>query len=122
MWCGRTDTRAPHFVNIIAIATRLRGHHAAYDKERVAALRELLILDTPPEARFDKIVRFAAREFDVPFALITLLDENRQWFKASVGVDLCETARAISFCDHVILQPDIFIIPDTRADERFADK
>lgn len=93
----------------------------AYDKERVAALRELLILDTPPEERFDKIVQFAAQEFDVPIALITLLDENRQWFKASVGVDVCETARDISFCGHVILQPDIFVIPDARADERFAD-
>lgn len=93
----------------------------AYDKERLAALREMLILDTPPEERFDKVVEFAAQEFDVPIALISLLDENRQWFKARVGVDVCETARDISFCGHVILQPDLFIIPDSRADERFAD-
>jgi GAF domain-containing protein len=92
-----------------------------YDKERLAALREMLILDTPPEQRFDKIVEFAAQEFDVPIALISLLDENRQWFKAKVGVDVCETTRDISFCGHAILQPDLFIIPDTRADERFAD-
>lgn len=92
-----------------------------YDQERLAALRELLILDTPPEERFDRIVQFAAQEFDVPIALISLLDENRQWFKARVGVDVCETARDISFCGHVILQPDLFIIPDARADERFAD-
>ncbi len=92
-----------------------------YDKERLAALREMLILDTPPEQRFDKIVEFAAQEFDVPIALISLLDENRQWFKAKVGVDVCETTRDISFCGHAILQPDLFIIPDARADERFAD-
>ena len=91
------------------------------DKERLAALRELLILDTPPEERFDKVVRFAAEEFDVPVALLSLIDENRQWFKANVGLDVCETGRDISFCAHAILQPDILVIPDARADERFAD-
>lgn len=93
----------------------------ANDKERLAALRELLILDTPPEERFDKVVRFAAEEFDMPIALLSLIDENRQWFKANVGLDACETGRDISFCGHAILQPDIFVIPDSRADERFAD-
>lgn len=92
-----------------------------YDKERLAALREILILDTPPEQRFDKIAEFAAQEFDVPIALISLIDENRQWFKAKVGIDVCETTRDISFCGHAILQPELFIIPDARADERFAD-
>jgi GAF domain-containing protein len=91
------------------------------DAERLAALRELLILDTPPEERFDKVARFAAQEFDMPIALVTLIDENRQWFKARVGLDVCETGRDVSFCGHAILQPDIFIIPDARADERFAD-
>ena len=93
----------------------------ANDKDRLAALRELLILDTPPEERFDKIVQFAAQEFDVPIALISLIDENRQWFKARVGLDACETGRDVSFCAHAILQADIFVIPDARADERFAD-
>lgn len=91
------------------------------DKERLAALRALLILDTPPEERLDKVVQFAAQEFDVPVALISLIDENRQWFKARVGLDACETGRDISFCAHAILQPDIFVIPNSRADERFAD-
>jgi GAF domain-containing protein len=91
------------------------------DQERLAALRELLILDTPPEERFDKVVRFAAEEFDMPIALLSLIDENRQWFKANVGLDTCETGRDISFCGHAILQPDIFVIPDARADQRFAD-
>lgn len=93
----------------------------SYDAERLAALRALLILDTPPEQRFDKVVQFAAEEFDMPIALLTLVDQNRQWFKARVGLDVCETARDVSFCGHAILQPDIFVIPDAREDLRFAD-
>ena len=93
----------------------------ANDKERLAALRALLILDTPPEERYDRIVRFAAEEFGVPIALLSLVDENRQWFKARVGIDACETQRDISFCGHAIVQPDIFVIPDARQDPRFAD-
>jgi GAF domain-containing protein len=91
------------------------------DQERLAVLRQLLILDTPPEERFDKVVQFAAEEFDVPIALLSLIDENRQWFKAIVGLDVCETGRDISFCGHAILQPDLFVIPDSRIDARFAD-
>jgi len=91
------------------------------ERERLAALRELLILDTPPEERYDKSVQFAAQEFDVPVSAISLIDENRQWFKARVGVDMCEGARNISFCGHAILQPDIFVIPNAREDARFAD-
>jgi GAF domain-containing protein len=91
------------------------------DPERLAALRELLILDTPPEARYDKIVQFARDEFDVPIALLSLVDANRQWFKSKVGLDVCETDRSISFCGHAILQDDLFIISDTLADQRFAD-
>lgn len=91
------------------------------ESDRLAALRELLILDTPPEQRLDKIVHFASVEFNVPIALISLIDSNRQWFKARVGLDACETSREISFCGHAILQPDILVIPDALADERFAD-
>lgn len=91
------------------------------DAERLAALYELLILDTPPEARYDRIVEFAAQEFDVPIALISLLDRNRQWFKAQVGASVCETARDISFCGHAILVPSILLIPDAAQDPRFAD-
>ena len=91
------------------------------DQERLAALHELLILDTLPEARYDKIVQFARDEFDVPIALLSLVDANRQWFKSKVGLDVCETDRSISFCGHTILQDDLFIIPDTLADQRFAD-
>lgn len=92
-----------------------------YDAERVAALRALLILDTPPEERFDRLVAFAAEEFDVPMALVSLLDENRQWFKARVGLDACETSRDISFCGHVLLEPQGLVIEDALLDERFHD-
>lgn len=93
----------------------------ANDGDRLAALRALLILDTPPEQRFDRIVQFAASEFGVPIALLSLVDENRQWFKARVGLDVCETGRDISFCGHAIVQHELFVIPDARADARFAD-
>lgn len=88
---------------------------------RLAALHELLILDTPPEERFDKITRFAASEFDMPIVLITLLDTRRQWFKARVGIDVCETGRDISFCSHAILRGEIMVVEDTLQDPRFAD-
>jgi GAF domain-containing protein len=91
------------------------------EAERLAALYALLILDTPPEQRFDKIVDFAAREFDVPIALISLIDRERQWFKASIGLDVCETGRDISFCGHAILARDIMVVPDALEDPRFAD-
>jgi GAF domain-containing protein len=91
------------------------------DQERLAALHALLILDTPPEERFDKIVAFAAAEFDVPIALISLIDRERQWFKAKVGLSACETGRDISFCGHAIMKPDIMEVPDALEDARFAD-
>ena len=91
------------------------------EAERLAALRALLILDTPPEQRFDKIVQFAAAEFAVPVVLITLLDAERQWFKARVGTTACETGRDVSLCSHAILQSDIMVVPDTLPDPRFAD-
>jgi GAF domain-containing protein len=89
---------------------------------RIAALYAALLLDTPREERFDKIVEFAAREFDVPIALISLIDSDRQWFKAAVGLgEVCQTGRDISFCGHAIMRNDIMVIPDALQDPRFAD-
>ncbi|MFT7776572.1 GAF domain-containing protein [Roseateles sp.] len=93
----------------------------ANDAERLQALRELLILDTPPEERFDRIVEFAAAEFDMPIALISLVDRDRQWFKARLGLDACETARETSFCGHAIMQREFFEVLDAARDPRFAD-
>jgi GAF domain-containing protein len=93
----------------------------ANEQQRLAALHQLLLLDTPPEQRFDTIVEYAASEFDVPICLITLLDHERQWFKARVGLEVCSTPRDISFCGHAILQSDVMVVPDAAADPRFAD-
>jgi len=91
------------------------------DARRLQALHELLILDTPPEERFDRVVRFAAEEFDMPIVLVSLVDTNRQWFKARVGLEVCQTDRESSFCGHAILQPGLLLVEDARADERFHD-
>lgn len=91
------------------------------EAERLAALFALLILDTPREQRFDKIVEFAAAEFDVPIALISLVDRERQWFKSGVGLSACETGRDVSFCGHAIMHTEIMEVPDAAADVRFSD-
>ncbi len=91
------------------------------DRRRLQALREMLILDTPPEERFDRVVRFAADEFDMPIVLVSLVDEKRQWFKARIGMDVCETDRDISFCGHAIVQPQILVVEDALQDPRFHD-
>ncbi len=91
------------------------------ESARLDALRDLRILDTPTEERFDRIARLAQFIFGTPMALITLVDEKRQWFKARVGLDLTESNREISFCGHAILQNQTFFIPDTAVDQRFND-
>jgi len=88
---------------------------------RLEALYRTMLLDTPPEQRFDRIVRFAASEFEVPIALVSLVDRDRQWFKARVGLDACATARDVSFCGHTILRPEVLVVEDASADPRFAD-
>lgn len=93
----------------------------ADEHERLQALYALMLLDTAPEERFDRVVAFAAQEFGCPIALVSLIDERRQWFKARVGLDVCETSREISFCGHAILGDETFIVPDTTQDPRFAD-
>ncbi len=91
------------------------------EADRLAALRATLLLDSPPEERFDRITRLAQRVFGVGMAVVSLVDDERQWFKSCVGLDATETPRDVSFCGHAILQNDIFEIPDARQDERFAD-
>jgi GAF domain-containing protein len=89
---------------------------------RLAALRELDLLDSEPEEAFDALVRRAAAATGAPVAVITLVDEARQWFKARVNLELESTDRDLSFCAHAILTPDdLTVVPDTLEDERFAD-
>ena len=91
------------------------------EDQRLASLRELSILDTPAEERFDRITRIAAALTNVPFCLISLLDLNRQWFKSCYGGDWTETSREFSFCSHVVSNRKSVIVADTYLDDRFAD-
>jgi ribonuclease BN (tRNA processing enzyme) len=91
------------------------------EPERLKALRNLNVLDTPPEERFDRYTRDACATFGVPFATVTLVDEHRQWFKSRLGTDIAETPRDQSVCAHAILEDDVLQVPDLAADHRFAD-
>ena len=91
------------------------------EKERLESLRSLEILDTEPEERFDRITRLATKIFNVPISTVTLVDANREWYKSVCGLEAHEGDRAISFCGHAMLADEIFIVPDTTKDERFAD-
>jgi diguanylate cyclase (GGDEF)-like protein len=90
------------------------------ESARIAALQRLCILDTPPEDDYDDLTRLAAFVCKTPIALISLIDEQRQWFKSCIGMDARETPRAFSFCTHALRQRHLFIVPDTRLDERFS--
>jgi hypothetical protein len=91
------------------------------EAERLRALRELSILDTPPEERFDRVVRLARRLFDVPMVAVSLVDEDRQWFKASIGLDVVEGARGEAFCSSTIQGSGAFVVTDALSDPRFRD-
>lgn len=87
---------------------------------RLKNLSQYQIIDTPAEKAYDDITRLAASICGTPIALISLVDGNRQWFKSSVGLESSETPREVAFCAYTILQEEIFIIPDTKKDPRFA--
>lgn len=95
--------------------------HPVNEKARLAALRQLGLLDTAPEESFDRITRLAQRVMGTPIALVSLIDADRQWFKSNQGPDAIETARDVSFCGHAIHSPNIFEVPDATLDERFSD-
>lgn len=91
------------------------------ENARVAALRQLGLLDTLPEDSFDRITRLAQRVTGTPIALLSLVDVDRQWFKSKQGLDADETARDVSFCGHAIHSRDILEVPDATLDQRFLD-
>jgi len=88
---------------------------------RLTALRELAILDTPAEERFDRLTRIAAGALNVPIALVSLVDSDRQWFKSCFGLDTRETSREVAFCAHVVQQKKEMMVQDALLDDRFAD-
>jgi GAF domain-containing protein len=90
------------------------------EKKRLEVLWQYEVLDTVPEQVFDELAGLAATICGAPIALITLVDEARQWFKSRVGINISETPRDVSFCAHAILQKNVFIVPDATKDVRFA--
>jgi diguanylate cyclase (GGDEF)-like protein len=93
----------------------------ANEPQRLEALHTLRVLDTPPEASFDAVTELAARLLGVPIVLVSLIDEQRQWFKSRVGLSATQTSRAVSFCGHAINSADVFVVEDALRDPRFAD-
>lgn len=91
------------------------------EKSRLKTLVSLNILDTFHEERFDRLTRMACKLFEVPIAMVTLVDDKRQWFKSCVGLNVSETARDISFCGHAILSDEVLVVSDAEKDVRFAD-
>lgn len=93
----------------------------ANEAARLRMLRSLGILDTPAEEVFDRVTRVVSQLLHVPIALVSLTDENRQWFKSRVGMETCETPRDMAFCSYALEVPEMLVIEDTTADPRFLD-
>ena len=91
------------------------------EERRLAALKQYEVLDTQPEQALDDLTSLAAAICGAPIAMISLIDEKRQWFKSKVGLEMAETPRDISFCGHAVQQRELFIVPDATRDDRFAD-
>ncbi len=91
------------------------------EKKRLVSLHKLGLLDTPREKRFDQITKLATIIFRVPISTLTLVDAKREWFKSCQGLNQREGSRAISFCGHALVDPDVFVIPDATKDRRFFD-
>ncbi len=90
------------------------------EKERLDSLRRLEVLDTPEEHVFNHLTELASYICGTPIAIISLMDAERQWFKAKVGLEAKETPREVAFCAHAIMQTDLFVVPDAHQDARFA--
>ncbi len=109
--CARSDDERAHPVPPVPVD----------EAERLSTLREVGILDTPPDAAFDRLTRLAATMFGTRYAFISFVDADRQWFKSAQGISESETSRANAFCAYTILNRDAMVVCDTLDDERFRD-
>jgi GAF domain-containing protein len=100
---------------------RMAAPSPSTESARLAALNRYAILDSEPEQSFDDLVSLAAHICQVPMAMLSLVDDHRQWFKSKLGVQVRETPRENSICAHAIQQGDLFIVPDTLQDARFCE-
>jgi GAF domain-containing protein len=109
-----------HGVSLRQKADHAMGHPTpSNESKRLKVLWQYEVLDTVPEEMFDDLTELAASICAAPIALVSLVDEDRQWFKSTHGVSLRETSRDISFCAHAICQCGLFVVPDARKDVRF---
>ncbi|MCC2637177.1 MAG: Sensory box histidine kinase [Moraxellaceae bacterium] len=107
------DTAYPHQV--------MKSSSPLNEQQRLAALRALQLLDSPPDCELDRVTRLAARLLDVPIALVSLVAEEHEWFYSRVGLDIDRMARSISFCTHTICETQPMVVEDAREDSRFRD-
>ena len=93
---------------------------ADFEQARLATLDSLGMLDTPPEREFEAVVKLAQRLIGCKIALLSLVDKDRQWFKAKIGIEVDQTPRELAFCDHAVATDDVFVVPDATRDHRFS--
>jgi diguanylate cyclase (GGDEF)-like protein len=118
-WRGR-DLITQNTKAVSAIRAPMAAEIPSNERERLSALRQLKYLDKPSRAAFDRITRLAVRSLSAPIALVSLVDENRQWFLSRIGLDTVETPRDLSFCAHAVFERKPLVVPDATRDNRFA--
>ena len=120
MWCESEHNTPKHVSHHRSSSTFFMVTLPPNEAERLHALDRYAILDTPPEHAFDRVTTLAARLLHMPFALVTLVDERRLWFKSCYGLGASQIGRELGFCAQTIRETTLFVIPDTHADPFYA--